>query len=323
MEDDKSSPREIISPRRRAISSPRHLSPRDKKTVMIGEQSTLKAQMSKAKKGDACLMVVYGNPSGHRYMINKPEMVLGRDAVDIRLPDQTVSRKHATLRRRDDGAITLSDMGSANGTFINDVRMESSSTVALSKDMLIKIGSTLLKFMPAGEADSHFFGSLGNTARTDGLTGCMNKGYFLKTLEAHIELEGTMSLIFFDLDHFKNVNDTYGHPAGDAVLRGVTAAIKPLVKSGVFARYGGEEFVILLCDISLAAAAALAEKIRKTVADLKIECEGKELNVTISLGVAELTDEMADGAALLKAADVCVYRAKSAGRNRVEQNSTE
>ena len=302
--------------RRRGESSPRAVSPRDKKTVLIGEQATLKHQVSAARASCASLAVVFGPNLGHVYRLDAPALVVGRDAVDLRLPDQTVSRRHARIEA-EGGQHWLVDLGSANGIAVDDQPLAPNARILLRRDMLVKLGSTLLKYSPAGDSDAHFFNSLGATARTDGLTGAMNKGYFQKTLEAHLELEGVMSLLFLDLDHFKNVNDTHGHAAGDAVLKAVANAVKPLAKSGVFARFGGEEFVVLLPDISLVAAAALAEKIRAAVEALRVAHDGKQLTVTVSLGVAELTDEMEDGAALIKAADDALYRAKKAGRNCV------
>ena len=149
------------SPRRRP-SSPRVVSPRQKDTVIINEHSkTLKTALSKAKESEACLLVVHGQPQGHRFFIKEKEMVIGRDVgVKIRLPDQSVSRKHATITK-DEDSVKLTDLGSANGTFVNDAKV-SKATVVLTKDSLIKVGNTLLKFLPEGEVDTLFYGSLGS-----------------------------------------------------------------------------------------------------------------------------------------------------------------
>jgi diguanylate cyclase (GGDEF)-like protein len=162
------------------------------------------------------------------------------------------------------------------------------------------------------------------SASRDGLTGALNKRYFLERLDADVahakRYHQHLSLLLFDIDHFKQVNDTYGHPAGDRILRGVASVVAPaLRREDVFARYGGEEFAVLARSAELPMAIELAQRLRHVVEAASFETDRGPLRVTISVGVASLA-QVSDrtAAALLAAADEALYRAKAAGRNRVE-----
>jgi diguanylate cyclase (GGDEF)-like protein len=127
-----------------------------------------------------------------------------------------------------------------------------------------------------------------------------------------------MSLVMFDIDHFKQVNDTQGHLAGDSVLKTLAATVKNKIRrEDLFARYGGEEFAIVLPEIDAHNAHQFAEKIRRIVELTDFRFEGVKMDVTISLGVAALDQETTDAAGLIKRADEHLYEAKNAGRNCV------
>jgi diguanylate cyclase (GGDEF)-like protein len=160
-------------------------------------------------------------------------------------------------------------------------------------------------------------------AITDMLTGIYNRRFFMS--EAQKEFGKAerhrlpLSIILFDVDRFKSLNDTYGHSAGDDVLRGLSSACKKCLRaSDVFARYGGEEFVILLPLTDCAAACKTAERVRRGVEEMSTYCGDVRLPVTISLGVAELIPKMTSLDEMLNKADVRLYAAKKNGRNRVE-----
>src|SRR5690606_2695640 len=162
------------------------------------------------------------------------------------------------------------------------------------------------------------------SASRDGLTGALNKRYFLDRLELEVDHAvrhgRSLSLLLMDIDHFKQVNDTHGHLAGDAVLRGVSAVIAPVVRRGdVFARYGGEEFALIMRSAGLETAAGLAEQVRHALAERRFDSDAGVLRVTISIGVVSLA-AASEGTptGLLAAADAALYRAKRNGRNRVE-----
>lgn len=295
----------------------------DKTTVIQGEQLTLNNELKKAKEQEACLIIIRGSPQGNRFFLTQPEMTIGRDpAADISVADQGISRKHAKVIK-DGTQVRLTDLGSSNGTFINDKKVNPGDTVILAKEDMIKLGNTIFKFLPAGELEILFYGNLGSAAHTDPLTRIYNKGYLLEALEAEFKrakaLHTDFSLVFFDLDHFKKINDTYGHDAGDYVLKELTSLIKSsqLRPKDVFARYGGEEFVILLGNTNIKAGTELAERIRSAVEAHAFIYEGKRLPVTTSIGVAELRAGIESAQTLIKAADQALYSAKSSGRNRV------
>jgi two-component system cell cycle response regulator len=295
----------------------------DKTTVLLGDQSTLKAELQKAKEQEGCLIIIRGTPQGNRFFLTAPEMSIGRDpAAEISVADQSISRKHAKVTK--EGAnVRLTDLGSANGTFVNDKRVPPGSSVILAKEDMVKLGNTILKFLPAGELEILFYGNLGSAAHTDPLTRIYNKGYLLEALEAEFKrakaLHTEFSLVFFDLDHFKSVNDTYGHDAGDYVLKELTTVVRTghIRPKDIFARYGGEEFVILLGNTPSKAAVDIAERIRLAVETHAFVYEGKRLPVTMSMGVAELRADVESATTLLKMADKALYSAKTGGRNRV------
>jgi two-component system cell cycle response regulator len=295
----------------------------DKTAVIQGDQATLNKELQKAKEQEACLIIIRGTPQGHRYFLTMPEMSLGRDATaDITVNDQGISRKHIMVTKSG-GGVFITDLKSSNGTFVNDKKITPGELVPLAKEDMIKMGNSIFKYLPAGELEILFYGNLGSAAHTDSLTKVYNKGYLLEALEAEFKrakaLHTDFSIVFFDLDHFKNVNDTYGHDAGDFVLREFAGLVRAsyLRPKDVFARYGGEEFVILLANTSAAAAEELAEKVRAAIEHHEFIYEGNRMPVTSSLGVAELNSEIESAQTLLKMADKAMYTAKQSGRNRV------
>ncbi len=159
---------------------------------------------------------------------------------------------------------------------------------------------------------------------TDGLTGVNNRRFFDQRLPEEVarvtRREEPLSCLFIDIDHFKRINDGYGHPAGDAVLREVASLIRAQLRaSDVVARYGGEEFAILLPDTGVIRALEVAERIRAAIAASPITTgSGEEIPVTVSIGLATLAGgREADPMGLVAEADQALYRAKAGGRNRV------
>ncbi len=157
----------------------------------------------------------------------------------------------------------------------------------------------------------------------DGLTGIYNRRYLeLKLKEEfnrHKRYSRDFSLIMFDIDHFKRVNDEYGHQCGDFVIQSVCSRITSLVRNiDIFARYGGEEFCCMLPETGLEGALQVAERFRKAVEEQENQYDDLNIKVTISLGVSELREEMVSPEIIMKKADDALYRAKHEGRNRVE-----
>ncbi|MEO5970050.1 MAG: GGDEF domain-containing protein [Bdellovibrionia bacterium] len=298
--------------------------PTDKTTVLNrGDSSTLNAELQKAKEQDACLIIIRGTPQGSRFFLTQAEMIIGRDpAAEISVADQSISRKHAKITKAD-GKVILTDLGSSNGTYVNDKKVDSGQSVSLAKEDMVKVGNSIFKFLPAGELEILFYGNLGSAAHTDPMTKIYNKGYLIEALDAEFKrakaLHTDLSLVFFDLDHFKKINDTYGHDAGDFVLKEITSLIRTsqIRPKDIFARYGGEEFVILLANTAIKVAIELSERIRASVESHAFIYEGKRLPVTMSLGVSELRAGVESSNTLLKAADKALYASKAGGRNRV------
>ena len=156
---------------------------------------------------------------------------------------------------------------------------------------------------------------------TDGLTGLYNSRYFFSIAQFEFDraqrYESDLSVLMLDADWFKSVNDTYGHPVGDDVLRHIAQLIfKGLRKADVVARYGGEEFVMMMPETGMEEALGVADRLCKLIADTPVEVNGHIISVTVSIGVATLSQVHTDFNALVKCADDALYLAKGAGRNQ-------
>ncbi len=292
---------------------------------MIGiDQETINREIQKAKESPDCFVIIRGNPTSHRFFLDKDEMTIGRDpSAEISISDQLISRKHAKVTRKD-GTVSIEDLKSSNGTVINGSKLEANSPRVLAKEDMIKLGNTILKFLPAGHIEIVYYGNLNQAANTDPMTKCFNKGYFLEAIEAEVKraraLSSPLTLIFFDLDHFKKVNDTYGHDAGDFVLKEFTSLVRNsglYKQKDIFARYGGEEFCLLMPGVTSSEAAKIAEEIRGKVHLHEFNYEGKRIPVTTSLGVSELKSDTESANELIKSSDKALYTSKESGRNRV------
>jgi diguanylate cyclase (GGDEF)-like protein len=273
----------------------------------------------KAAAKDAALVVIYGLDLGKKYSLDQPTVVVGRSAkADIQVDQEAVSRNHAKIINTGK-TIILRDLGSTNGTYVNDELIDE---YVLRDGDLVKIGRTIFKFLSGNNIESSYHEEIYRLTTIDGLTQVYNKRYFLESLEREISrahrYRRALSLILFDIDHFKNVNDTFGHLAGDHVLKHLASAIKPKIRrEDMIARYGGEEFAIVCPEIDRDGATTLAEKLRKLVEKTLFKFEDTKIPVTISAGAVELTEEVKDAAELIRRADELLYAAKSDGRNRV------
>jgi diguanylate cyclase (GGDEF)-like protein len=162
----------------------------------------------------------------------------------------------------------------------------------------------------------------------DPLTGVWNRRYVERALREQVKRHGrfgrSFALLMIDIDGFKSVNDTHGHPAGDAVLLGVVGALGHSIRSDldVLARLGGEEFLVVLPETDLFGARVAAEKLRNLVARTTFEFEGQAISITISIGVAACPEHGLDALRLMASADAALYRAKASGRNRTVTAST-
>jgi two-component system, cell cycle response regulator len=271
----------------------------------------------------AALVVIYGLDLGRKFDLTKPETIIGRSSkADIQVDQESISRNHAKLVVADGPkmSVVIRDMGSTNGTYVNDDLVEGDH--ALRNGDLIKIGRTIFKFIGGGNIEAAYHDEIYRLTTVDGLTQIFNRRYFEETLEREISRcnrYGRMaSLAMMDVDHFKQINDTYGHLAGDYVLKQIASTIRTKIRrEDIFARYGGEEFALLLPEVEAKGALAMGEKARKLIEAQRFEFDKQKIPVTVSVGVATLGSSNRDPADLIRAADAKLYEAKSAGRNKV------
>ena len=273
------------------------------------------------KRDRAYLVVLAGSAVGEMYKIEEEKTIIGRGGkATIRLIDDGISREHAEILIQG-GDVFLHDLGSTNGTFCNGVKVD---TKPLADGDKILVGSTtILKFTYHDNLDEVFQRQMYESALRDGLTKAFNKKYFTDRLESEfmfsIRHGSALTLVMFDIDHFKKINDSHGHPAGDAVLTDLSALmLMSLRTEDVFARYGGEEFAVICRGSDLAQGQIIGERLRRAVEGRQFGHGGKIIPVTISVGLAGMPDPaMKDAAALVSAADAALYRSKQGGRNRV------
>jgi len=274
--------------------------------------------------GNDCLVIIYSKESanlGKRFVLDPVAggLTIGRGADNgIVLESDSVSRRHARFEQKD-STWWVTDLRSTNGTYVNDELVVEHK---LRRADHIKIGDTIFKYLAGSDVEAAYHEEIYRMTIVDGLTQAHNKRFLLETLEKEISRARRyvrpLSLIMFDLDHFKKINDTFGHLAGDYVLREVAALVRGRIRRDeVFARYGGEEFAILLPETDLAGAQRVSEEIRGLVAQHHFVFERDSIPVTVSMGGAQLSDATKDIEAFIEVADRKLYEAKHGGRNRV------
>ena len=256
---------------------------------------------------------------GKKYNVDGKTVVVGRSSsADIQVDQESVSRNHCKLINTGQ-TIMLRDLGSTNGTYVNDELVDE---YVLRDGDFIKVGRCIFKFLVGSNIENAYHEEIYRLTTIDGLTQIFNKRYFIETLEREMgraqRYRRHLSLIMFDIDHFKEINDNYGHLAGDHILRQLAAAIKTRIRrEDILARYGGEEFAIVLPEIDRANASTFAEKVRQLVERSVFEFEETRIPLTVSVGVALLAPDTESCDTLIKSADENLYRAKEQGRNRV------
>ena len=247
----------------------------------------------------------------------------GRGSASVEAPsttswwDRSPSRKHAFVIV-DESGVKIRDNESTNGTYVNDNKVHETY---LRDGDLIKIGRSMFKFLAGDNIESSYHDEIYRLSTIDALTQVFNRRYFQETLTRELSrarrYDRPLALLLFDIDFFKRVNDTYGHRAGDLVLRRIAELVQQRArKVDVVARYGGEEFAVILPEVDTSGGRQFAEKIRRMVEEEPFAFEGQTIQCTISAGVAELTASMANAEELVGRADARLYRAKETGRNR-------
>lgn len=274
-----------------------------------------------AVRDRATLTLMSGTEAGQVFTL-ADEAVIGRELeAQVRLDDGSVSRRHARIYRSD-ARFFVEDLGSTNGTFVGGHKVERSE---LSSGDRIQVGPKLtLRFAMIDEAEELLQRQLFESSTRDPLTRAFNRKYLLERLTAEVaharRHKTSLAVLLFDVDEFKQMNDTHGHLTGDAVLRAIADQVSAHTRlEDVFARFGGEEFVVLIRATGSQDAPRLAERLRMAVERMEVPTSRGNVRVTVSVGVASLHElpKEASVADLLQRADERLYRAKDLGRNRI------
>lgn len=270
----------------------------------------------------AYLVVLSGPRAGEMFKLENEGLVLGRDreSVDIWFGNPSVSRHHARVAPSPEADAAVTDLNSSNGTFVNGDRIERETQ--LEEGDKIRLGTkTILKFSYQDELETHFQKELYESSIRDELTGAYTKAYLLDQLRSEMSFATRagrdLGLILFDLDHFKEINDTYGHVVGDKILAELANVCRTEIREeDLFARYGGEEFAVLAREIEPEDLEVTAERLRSTIEGHEFVVEGESHDVTVSLGLSTLgRTDASTPSEFVATADEALYEAKESGRN--------
>jgi two-component system cell cycle response regulator len=292
-----------------------------------GDDTSVTPRRRSTDPGPEANIILIAHPAnqllGTRYRFRPgTTAILGRSKnADVCLPDvSAISRQHASLTYRVESVI-LEDLGSTNGTFVNDVRIEE-PTVLKSGDRF-QIGAVHFKFLQGRDVENAYHEAIHDMMVRDGLTQVANKRKFEEEAVREVararRYDRPLSLLLFDVDRFKSINDEHGHLCGDYVLKEVTRLVGDFFrKEQTFARVGGDEFAVLAPEARSDGAKILGERLRHRVASFEFSYAGSAFRVTCSFGIAELDPAMKSPQELFEAADKALYRAKRGGRDAVE-----
>ncbi len=284
------------------------------RTKTDGDASQDPAEWALVAYAGAALGRVFPLPTGQAILGRAPDCV-------VALLDGEVSRQHARILIQE-GRVLVEDLGSTNGTRLNGEPVR--GLVDLRTGDRLALGGHVLKLVFLDPLERAFHETLLDLSTKDPLTGLANRGSALAELQNRFGLSlrynRPLSVVVCDLDHFKQVNDTYGHGAGDIVLRVFgERLLASLREADLAGRIGGEEFLMILPETDLSGARPFAERLRKAIGSTPMSQSGGGLTVTCSLGIAERTAADQDAGQLLARADAALYRAKAGGRDRVSE----
>lgn len=291
--------------------------------VLSFDKHTVNIQMEQAKDHPPSLVLLMG-PSefiGFYWPIEQPVAVVGRSRrlADILIPHTSISKSHFQLAQKSDN-IYIIDLNSTNHTYLDNKKLIPFRRQILKNNAQIRAGNVIFKFLSRGHIELFSTQHILNKAHIDSLTGAANRLALEKKGPEYFKERESFCLILFDIDNFKYINDTYGHLSGDFVLRTVSEAVRSLIREGdMLFRYGGDEFC-LLTPSAPKNAKQIAERIRKTIQKYSFVHKGQKIKVTISLGVSSRFPEDENWKNICDRADKAFYKAKKAGRNRVEAN---
>ncbi|MBU0500286.1 MAG: GGDEF domain-containing protein [Gammaproteobacteria bacterium] len=269
----------------------------------------------------AALAMLNGNLSGTLFDLNREQLSFGRlPENDCQLLEANVSRRHFQIIRDGDSYL-LKDNRSTNGTFLNNIKLEGVSP--LGKGDIIRAGTALLKFIPAGDAERGIYARLKSKTIIDEQTGCFSKGYLLSVLDAmagESAITGQLfCLLLLDIDNFAALNEVHGKAATDYVLAEISRLIprNGTRQTDVFARHGSNNFALLLTGTPLTNAKQVAERLRKLIKEREFCYEQQRLEISLSIGIAQYSKETGSGLDLLKRTEYVLHQARKAGGDRV------
>jgi diguanylate cyclase (GGDEF)-like protein len=260
---------------------------------------------------------------GRQWPIEDTDRIIGRaPTANIYVDDKSVSKFHAKLVLAG-GDVSVIDLESTNKTVVNGRQIQALTPHKLQNNDQIKVGNIIFKFLERGSIETVAQAQAFDLGHTDALTGIANRGALqakAPELYKRSDLLGiTCTLMVFDIDKFKHVNDTFGHPAGDFVLQEIAKVIREKLIRGndFFARAGGEEFALLLLGSPPRQSEEIGERIRATIEGHEFVFEGKKIPITISIGIAFKSERDTGWESNYDRADKALYHSKNSGRNRV------
>lgn len=269
---------------------------------------------------EACLVIIRGPRLGSRIVLREKPVVIGRSIeADFQISERSISRRHCRVYR-EDSRFWIEDLNSTNHTFLNE---EMTDCAPLRDGDHIRLSQTVLKFVDEGNIEAGYHSELHESTIRDALTGLYNRRHAMAVLKTEVakarrDAGRELAVMILDLDYFKEINDEFGHLAGDGVLKKMARIAQERVRaSDTLARIGGEEFAVILPDTSIDDARGIAESIRGSVEAETFLVGGQRRTVTLSAGIATWVEEFSDMSELLRLADSRLYEAKSSGRNRI------
>ncbi len=295
----------------------------DKTSIL--QSDTFKLRLAQAGQAPPSVVLLVGpaNTVGRQWPIEDTDRVIGRaPSSHIYVDERSMSKSHAKLVLSS-GDVSIMDLESTNKTLVNGKPIEPLMPIRLKNNDQIKMGNVILKFLERGSIETVASAQTYDRSQTDGLTGIANRGALnvraVELFKRSLLLGIPFSLIVFDIDKFKLVNDTHGHPTGDHVIREIASVVraKLIRENDFFARAGGEEFVLVLLGSSLPTASEVAERVRQTIQAHEFIFEKKKIPITISAGVSSNIDNDTGWETVYDRADKALYISKNGGRNKV------
>ncbi|MFO0663634.1 MAG: GGDEF domain-containing protein [Polyangiaceae bacterium] len=293
---------------------------RDRQSDLQTRPDAWQLEQPPRPKEYACLVQLYGPDLGKRSEIGGEPFTIGRSPkCELSIDQSSISRTHARIIWETEGHV-VSDLGSTNGTFVNDDRVE---TKSLKDGDQLRVGRVIFKYMTGDQIEQSYHEAIYRMMTVDALTDAHNRRYFDEAMTREFirakRYKRLLSLIIVDIDHFKTVNDKHGHLVGDELLRKVATVVRGRLRQGdIFARIGGDEFALILPEANLESARSVAQRVLDAVRALSIQGDdGGPLRCSASIGCAEWNDDMATTSALYDAADKSLYAAKQRGRGCV------